>query len=127
MISLNVSDFFGGRLAGAAGAARRFGAKRFFNPFGFPNDIGFVINDISPILPEPPETRLIFGKRDVFMITNVLEGSYILNNKMDFSTKIRHYWSGVKYNQFSELETNGYLSNTNYFSSHDANFNAWTI
>ncbi|MBT6816029.1 MAG: carbohydrate binding family 9 domain-containing protein [Flavobacteriales bacterium] len=91
------------------------------------NDIGFVTNDTLPILIYPPETRFVFGKRDVFMITNVLEGSYILNNKMDFSTKIRHYWSGVKYNQFSELETNGYLSNTNYFSGHDANFNAWTI
>ena len=91
------------------------------------NDIGFVTNDTLTILIYPPETRFVFGKRDVFMITNVLEGSYILNNKMDFSTKIRHYWSGVKYNQFSELETNGYLSNTNYFSAHDANFNAWTI
>tara|TARA_Y100000385_G_scaffold238906_1_gene254059 strand:- start:1065 stop:3386 length:2322 start_codon:yes stop_codon:yes gene_type:complete len=91
------------------------------------NDIGFVTNDTLPILIYPPETRFVFGERDVFMITNVLEGSYILNNKMDFSTKIRHYWSGVKYNQFSDLETNGYLSNTNYFSGHDANFNAWTI
>ena len=91
------------------------------------NDIGFVTNDTLPILIAPPETRLVFGNRDVFMITNVLEGTYILNNKMDFSTKIRHYWSGVKYNQFRELETNGYLSNSDYFSTHDANFNAWTI
>jgi hypothetical protein len=91
------------------------------------NDIGFVTNDTLPILIYPPETRFVFGERDVFMITNVLEGSYILNNKMDFSTKIRHYWSGVKYNQFSELEPNGYLSNTDYFNGHDANFNAWTI
>ena len=91
------------------------------------NDIGFVTNDTLPTLIEPPETRFVFGKRDVFIITNVLEGSSILNNKMDFSTKIRHYWSGLKYNQFSELETNGYLSNADYFSVHDANFNTWTI
>mgnify|MGYP001197675383 CR=1 FL=1 len=91
------------------------------------NDIGFVTNDTLPILIGPPATRVVFGERDVFMITNVLEGSYILNNKLDLSTKIRHYWSGVKYNQFGELETNGYLSNSDYFNGHDANFNAWTI
>ena len=83
--------------------------------------------DTLPILVQPPETGLVFGQRDVFMITNVLEGSYILNNKIDFSTKIRHYWSGVKYNQFSELETNGYLYNSDYSGGHDENFNIWTI
>ena len=91
------------------------------------NDIGFVTNDTLPILIETPATRLVFGQRDVFMITNVLEGAYILNNKIDFSTKIRHYWSGYEYNQFSQLETNGYLNNTDYFGGHDENFNIWTI
>ena len=92
------------------------------------NDIGFVTNDTLPIMIYPAENRFVFGKRDVFMITNVLEGSYILNNKMDFSTKIRHYWSGVKYNnQFHELETNGYLKNTDYSGSHNDNFNIWTM
>lgn len=90
------------------------------------NDIGFVTNDTLLII-NTPKTRFVFGERDVFMITNVLEGTYILNNKMDFSTKIRHYWSGVKYNQFSELETNGYVSNTDYSGSHNNNFNIWTM
>ena len=61
------------------------------------------------------------------MITNVLEGSYILNNKMDFSTKIRHYWSGYRYNKFSQLEEDGYLYSTDYFGENDDNFNIWTI
>ena len=91
------------------------------------NDIGFVTNDTLPIMIYPAKNRFVFGQRDVFMITNVLQGTYILNNKMDFSTKIRHYWSGVKYNQFSELETNGYVSNTDYSGSHNNNFNIWTM
>ena len=91
------------------------------------NDIGFVTNDTLPMMIYPAENRFVYGERDVFMITNVLEGTYILNNKMDFSTKIRHYWSGVKYNQFSELDTNGYVSNTDYSGSHNNNFNIWTM
>ena len=48
------------------------------------------------------------------MITNVLEGTYILNNKIDFN-KIRHYWSGFEYkNKFNELDNNGYLSEVDY-------------
>ena len=62
------------------------------------------------------------------MITNVLEGTYILNNKIDFSTKIRHYWSGFEYkNKFNKLDNNGYLSEADYTGEHDRNFNIWTI
>ena len=75
----------------------------------------------------PKMKKYIFGKRDVFMITNVLEGGYILNNTMDFSTKIRHYWSGLEYNTFRELRDNGYLENSNYNGNHNTNFNIWTI
>ena len=33
------------------------------------------------------QSRLIYGTRNVYMITNVFETSYILNNKIDLSTK----------------------------------------
>ena len=54
------------------------------------NDIGWVQNDTTQT-----QSRLIYGTRNVYMITNVLETSYILNNKIDLSTKLRHYWSGL--------------------------------
>ena len=90
------------------------------------NNIGFVTNDALGIFTEPPQTRYIFGIRDVFMVTNVLEGSYILNNTMDVSTKVRHYWSGLEYNDFTELE-DGYCLPTEYYGTHNTNFNTWTI
>ena len=62
------------------------------------------------------------------MITNVLETSYILNNKIDLSTKLRHYWSGLKYNnEFNQLNPDGYLYSSDYTGEHDDNFNIWTI
>ena len=85
------------------------------------NDIGWVQNDTTQT-----QSRLIYGTRNVYMITNVLETSYILNNKIDLSTKLRHYWSGLKYNnEFNQLNPDGYLYSSDY-GEHD-NFNIWTI
>ena len=87
------------------------------------NDIGWVQNDTTQT-----QSRLIYGTRDVYMITNVLETSYILNNKIDLSTKLRHYWSGLKYNnEFNQLNPDGYLYSSDYTGEHDDNFNIWTI
>ena len=86
------------------------------------NDIGYVNTELYF-----PETRYIFGNRDVYMITNKIEGSYILNNKLNISSIIRHYWSGYKFNQFKELTDGGYLVNSNYLGEHDNNFNTWTV
>ena len=87
------------------------------------NDIGWVQNDTTQT-----QLRLIYGTRNVYMITNVLETSYILNNKIDLSTKLRHYWSGLKYNnEFNQLNPDGYLSSSDYSGEHDDNFNIWTI
>ena len=93
------------------------------------NDIGFVTNQTLGLNIEPPETRQVFGIRDVFMITNVVEGSYIINNKMNLSTKVRHYWSGLEYSnlEYKELEENGYTSDIEYYGNHNTNFNTWTV
>ena len=91
------------------------------------NDIGFVTNDTLLTQISSPDVKYIFGERDVFMVTNVLEGRYILNNTMNFSTKTRHYWSGLEYNKFRELHDNGYLESSNYSGDHNTNFNIWTI
>jgi hypothetical protein len=90
------------------------------------NDIGCIIDDKNDPVKDI-EGNTILGKRDVFMATNVLEGSYILNNKIDFAVKLRHYWSGVKYNEFKKLDYDGYLIKTNYEGNHDKNYNIWTV
>ena len=93
------------------------------------NNIGFVTSEISPIFIDPPNTMHIFGIRDVFMITNVLEGSYILNNKMNISTKLRHYWSGLEYHndEYMKLNPDGYTTLIDYYGDHNTNFNTWTV
>jgi len=92
------------------------------------NDAGFVTNNPSVILISPPEMDYIFAIRNVDMITNVLKGSYVLNNKMDMSVKLRHYWSSVENTEYKNLDENGYLTDNNYYTENkDINYNIWTV
>tara|TARA_B110000914_G_C15517628_1_gene474696 strand:- start:3903 stop:4790 length:888 start_codon:yes stop_codon:yes gene_type:complete len=91
------------------------------------NDIGFVdnfsINDEE--ISEP-----IFSIRNTYMITNVLTGSYIINNKIDFSFKLRYHLDQVENIEFKKLNNDGYLSSTTVqdevASDYNINYTTWT-
>ncbi len=82
---------------------------------------------------EDDQNNLLYSKRDVKTITNVYKISYVINNKMSFDVKFRHYWSTLKHRKFFELH-DGNLSES-YFSVNDenntpqynVNYNAWNI
>nr|MDA3779338.1 DUF5916 domain-containing protein [Bacteroidales bacterium] len=91
------------------------------------NDYGYVADDINSI----NETVITFGKRNGQTLVNTFEGSYIFNNKMSLSLRVRHYWSIVEYEDFYHLNENGDLSESigydTYASEMDINYNAFTI
>lgn len=63
------------------------------------------------------------------MITNVLSGSYIINNKIDFSFKFRYHLDQVENIKFQELDNNGYLSAVSVpltEQAYDINYTTWT-
>lgn len=82
------------------------------------NDVGFAANDS---LDNP-----IFSIRNTHMITNVLTASYILNNKMDLSLKLRYHLDQVKNLEFKYLGKDGYLQTTDYTGNVDINYTTWT-
>ena len=90
------------------------------------NDIGFVSNDTSLVLTEPPTIDYIFAIRNTYMITNVLSANYILNNKIDLSIKLRYHLDQVENIEFKTLDNDGYLINNNYFGNHNINYTTWT-
>ncbi|MEC9209733.1 MAG: DUF5916 domain-containing protein [Bacteroidota bacterium] len=90
------------------------------------NDIGFVTNDTSGILIEPPQVDYIFAKRNTYMITNVLNANYIVNNKMDLSIKLRYHMDQVKNLEFKTLGDDSYLYESNYIGEHNINYTTWT-
>jgi hypothetical protein len=77
---------------------------------------------------------IIFGKRELDVYENNIQVSYIFNNKMGLTFRLRHYWSKVKYNSFHVLGENGHLYESDYEgidtegeSLHNTSFNAFNI
>jgi hypothetical protein len=74
----------------------------------------------------------IFGKRRNREYTQVLNVNYIFTNRMSLSTRVRHAWSQVRYDDLYPLLESGVISETPYTANGNAdrenlNFNAWSI
>ena len=98
----------------------------------WPNDIGWT--DPSIGWEEVPEDFVLLGRRDVREYSSILNIAYTPTVKMNFSFRLRHYWSYADYQEFFELGTDGLLNPTDYDtfdgmggSANDANFNAFNI
>lgn len=70
---------------------------------------------------------IVFGKRNIRVITNSFAGTYVFNNKTYLSLNIRHYWSTVNYLEYFLLADNGDLEAYDYSGNHDINYNIFTI
>ncbi len=90
------------------------------------NEIGFVANDTSYILIAPPKLDYIFATRNTYMVTNVINLDFIINNKLNLITKFRYHIDKVKNNNFYELNNNGYLDYNDYYENQDINYSTWT-
>lgn len=77
--------------------------------------------------------NILFSKRDRTTITNVFRASYVVDTKLSFNLKLRHYWSTLQHNEFYRL-TDGKLTtsefaflDSNNTAIHDINYNSWNI
>ena len=71
---------------------------------------------------------IVFARRNVTSLENILSTSYILSNKASLSLRVRHYWSGAKNKSFYLLQQNGSLDNyPAYAQNKDQNYNAFTV
>ena len=63
------------------------------------------------------------------MITNVLSGSYIINNKMYIKMKLRHYWSQLENIEILNIDNEGLCHSytTENMEEYNINFNTWNI
>ncbi len=82
------------------------------------NDMGYSDEDEKPI----------FAIRNTNMITNVFSGSYIINNKIDFSFKLRYHIDQVKNLRYHYVNDDGYLDLNNYKLNinENENYSTWT-
>lgn len=92
------------------------------------NYIGFVGFD------EQNNDEPIVGRRDQTNVENVLSSSYIFNNKMGLTFRMRHNWTEATHDKFYHVDNNGLLLNSNITGYddngdllYDRNFNYFSI
>ncbi|MGB0861685.1 MAG: DUF5916 domain-containing protein [Saprospiraceae bacterium] len=110
----------------------RVNDKLFFvyeiSQFTSRNDIGY-----TTIL-DAAQDSIIMGRRLNITTTHQLDASYIFNNKMGLTFRMRHYWSTAKYNNYYLLGKEGTLDESDYTglepsgeSKHDVSLNVFNI
>jgi len=100
---------------------QRFQFDYLFSFYNSINERGFVDKNSS-------NDSIVFAKRNVNSLENILSTSYILSNKASLSLRVRHYWSGALNKNYYLLQQNGSLNDyPNYAQNKDQNYNAFTL
>jgi hypothetical protein len=87
------------------------------------NNVGYVL-DSTDVL---SQTVILFGRRDLRTITNILEANVMFTSKMSIDFRLRHYWVTAPYYSFYKLQTDGTLDPVEYRQNQDLNYNLFNI
>lgn len=83
------------------------------------NNVGFTANSGS---------QIIFARRDVRSVENILSGKYNFTNMMGITIRVRHYFSSVDNKEFYTLQKNGTLiPNTTFTGNTNQNVNFFNV
>ena len=69
----------------------------------------------------------ILGQRTVKTDYSVLGAAYNINPLMNFTIRLRHYWSNVVYHHFYNVKPDGYWTERTFAPGHDFNFNTFNV
>ena len=87
-----------------------------------------TINGVGFVDKNDTNDSIIFAKRNVYSLENILTTSYILSNKASLSLRVRHYWSGASNKIYYLLQQNGSLVvDPSYTQNKDQNYNDFTV
>ena len=86
------------------------------------NDFGWVDTKYDTLM----NPRIIFGRRDVTTISNILNIKYIFNTKVSLNLRGRHYWSRADYLDYHKLNEDGNLTSAAYSENPSMSFNVIT-
>jgi hypothetical protein len=70
---------------------------------------------------------IIFGRRDLRIITNVLTAGFMVTSRMSLDFRLRHYWVTAPYYCYFRLRNDGNLDPLNFAQNHDLNYNLLNI
>ena len=105
-----------------------FNKYRFNNKLSVSNNLFFQLINNSVGYAADDTTDVIFGRRNLTTVENIITIKYNFTNKIGISTRIRHYWSKVDYKEYFTLLQNGDLGKNNtYTGNANNNYNAFNI
>ncbi|MFC2102379.1 DUF5916 domain-containing protein [Bacteroidota bacterium] len=87
------------------------------------NDAGYVKDSLD----NAGNQVILFGRRDVQTVTNVLEANYMIRSNISLNLRLRHYWVWAHYLSFYNLQPNGFLNPTNYKENQDVDYNSFNV
>ena len=70
---------------------------------------------------------IYFGKRNRETVVNTFESSYVFNNKISLTFRLRHYHSRVNYISYYRLKSDGRLEHSEFKNNNNINYNAFNI
>lgn len=107
-----------------------YGKIRFNSKLSIDNSINNnVTKDGDGWAGRNTDGAIIFARRDVTVVENVLGAKYNFNNKMGITLRTRHYWSKVLPQQFYELNPTGDLvtPTTTFTKNVNQNYNFMSV
>jgi len=87
------------------------------------NDVGYVLDSVN----SSQQEVILFGRRDIQIITNILEANYMIRSNMSVNLRIRQYWVWAHYLSFYDLQPDGFLFPSSYSGSQDIDYNLFNI
>jgi hypothetical protein len=88
------------------------------------NNVGYVSSDSLDGNQDPV---ILFGRRDLRTITNVVSANFMFSSKMSIDFRLRHYWVTAPYYSYYRLQGDGSLSPVSSTENHDLNYNLMNI
>lgn len=74
-----------------------------------------------------PSSPLIIAKRQVKRNTGVVNAQYNFTKRMNWTVRIRHYWSALENTNFYNLKSDGYLDDRAFIPDKNINYNTFNI
>ena len=71
--------------------------------------------------------EIVFSRRNQNTLTNKLTLNHTFTKNAYMKFILRHYWSTINNKSFYSINNDGYLTNSDYTSEHNINFNSWNI
>jgi hypothetical protein len=101
----------------------KFSVTHALNLYPQTDNVGFANH-----LDATGQPTYFFGRRDIATVESNLAFKYSFTGKMNFNTRLRHYWSKVKYDQLFSLLNDGTLEVNNTDPSEaNQNYNIFTV